>query len=114
MSSPLIISVTIATFNRCGLLEKSLTALANQTLSSSFFEIIICDSYSCDGTDEMVRIFSEKHPELKIKHVHANNVLAAKRNLGIRESSGEVVVFFDDDCVAEPDCLTKYNYLFSN
>jgi glycosyltransferase involved in cell wall biosynthesis len=114
MSKPPIISVTIATYKRCELLEKSLNALANQSISLDIFEIIICDSLSDDGTEEMIRNFSKKFPELKIKHLHTKNILAAKRNLGIRESNGQIVVFFDDDCVADTECLYKYHKLFSS
>jgi glycosyltransferase involved in cell wall biosynthesis len=114
MSNLPILSVTIATYKRCDLLEKSLNALAVQSISSKLFEIIICDSLSDDGTEEMIRRFSEKFPDLIIKHLHTENILAAKRNLGIRESSGKIVVFFDDDCVADVDCLYKYQNLFSN
>lgn len=109
-----VISVTIATYKRCELLEKSLNALANQSISSDLFEIIICDSLSNDGTEEMVIRFSKKFPKLRIKHLHTKNILAAKRNLGIKESSGQIVVFFDDDCVADINCLYEYKKLFSN
>lgn len=114
MNNSPILSVTIATYKRRDLLEKSLNALANQSISSKLFEVIICDSLSDDGTEEMIRRFSEKFPDLKIKHLHTENILAAKRNLGIRESSGKIVVFFDDDCIADVDCLSKYKKLFSN
>lgn len=114
MSNLPTLSVTIATYKRCDLLEKSLNALAVQSISSNQFEIIICDSLSDDGTEEMIRRFSVKFPELNIKHLHTENILAAKRNLGVRESSGKIVVFFDDDCVADVDCLRKYQNLFLN
>jgi glycosyltransferase involved in cell wall biosynthesis len=111
---PPVISVTIATYKRCALLEKCLYALARQSLSQEIYEIIICDSLSDDGTEEMTHSFSEKFPDLRIKHLHTKNILAAKRNLGIKEASGQIVVFFDDDCVADPDCLLKYHNLFLN
>lgn len=108
MQETLRISVTIATFNRCLLLEKSLQALAHQSLPSSHYEIIICDSNSDDGTSEMIRSFSRQFPELKIRHLHTSNILAAKRNLGVQEAFGDIVIFFDDDCVADRDCLLNY------
>jgi glycosyltransferase involved in cell wall biosynthesis len=114
VGNSLLLSVTIATYKRRGLLEKSLIALANQTLSPELFEIIVCDSLSDDGTDLMIVGVCEKYPHLKIKHVHTRNVLAAKRNLGIAESSGEVVIFLDDDCIADAEFLKGYYNLFIN
>lgn len=108
-----MISVTIATYKRRALLSLCLSSLAEQTLSPCLFEVIVCDSFSDDGSDEMIRQFCRKWPSMSIRHVHTKNVLAAKRNLGIRESRGNVVVFFDDDCVPHPDCLKNYYELFS-
>ncbi len=112
MKNSLLLSVTIATYKRRDLLEKSLIALSNQTLSTELFEIIVCDSLSNDGTDLMIVGFCKKYPHLKIKHVHTRNILAAKRNLGIAESSGEVVIFLDDDCIADTEFLKNYYNLF--
>lgn len=114
MNKVLSISVTIATYKRRTLLSLCLNALANQTLLPDLFEIIVCDSFSDDGTDELIHQFSKDHPELKIKYTHTINVLAAKRNLGVKESTGDVVVFFDDDCVPHADCLKIYHDLFSS
>ena len=102
------LSVTIATYNRVHLLKKSLEALAKQTLDLSKFEVIVCDSNSNDGTETLVRKFISRYQDLNIKHIHTINNLAAKRNTGIKNATGDVVIFFDDDCIPELDCLAKY------
>lgn len=109
---PIFLSVTIATFNRVDLLEKVLCALIAQTLDSAFFEIIICDSHSSDGTAQMVDSCIRGNPTIKIRHLHTKNILAAKRNLGINAACGEIVVFLDDDCIPEPTWLETYYDIF--
>ncbi len=107
------VSVTISTFNRCVLLKDILDALNEQTASSDRFEVIICDSYSSDGTQEMIenfRTISKYH----IVHVHTKNNLAAKRNIGIKSASYPLVIFLDDDCVPELDFVTNHLDCFRN
>lgn len=106
-----MLSVTIATFNRRELLRKCLEALAQQTLQRECFEIIVCDSNSTDGTDVLIHEFVKDNPDLKIRHLHTRNILAAKRNLGIESAIWENVIFFDDDCVPRQDCLKIFHDL---
>lgn len=102
------LSVTIATFNRCSILEKVLVALANQSLERENYEIVICDSNSLDGTAQLLADYSKNNSGLRVNHVHTVNILASKRNLGIAEAKHEIVIFMDDDCVPERDFLRKY------
>ncbi|MNF82238.1 GalNAc(5)-diNAcBac-PP-undecaprenol beta-1,3-glucosyltransferase [compost metagenome] len=106
------LSVTIATYNRLHLLEKIFDSLFRQTLDKSNFEVIVCDSNSSDGTEDFLKKIMSSSDKLKVSHVHTVNNLAAKRNIGIKHAAGEVVIFFDDDCVPEIDCLETYFKLF--
>lgn len=106
------ISVTIATYKRHEFLKLMLNSLANQSLEKSQYEILICDSHSGWETDNAVTEISEEHPELNIRHIHTANILAAKRNLGIREAKHEIVIFLDDDCLMEKDFLEKHKKHF--
>lgn len=108
------ISVTIATYNRAHLLKMCLDAISKQTLLSSNFEVIVCDSNSTDDTKLVVDEFIMKNPDVILRHLHTKNILAAKRNLGIMSARGDIVVFFDDDCVPDKDCLSEYYNLFSS
>jgi GT2 family glycosyltransferase len=40
--------------------------------------------------------------------------LAGARNTGVSRSSGDVIVFLDDDAVAEPDCLERLIEVYSD
>ena len=107
------ITVTVCTYNRVILLEQVLTALQNQTISHSEYEIIICDSKSCDGTEKLIKRISEFSP-ISITHINTKNNLAAKRNIGIQSAAAPLIVFLDDDCIPERDFLEKYLRTFSH
>ena len=107
------IAVTVCTYNRVILLEQVLTALQDQTISHSEYEIIICDSKSCDGTEKLIKQISEFSP-VSITHVNTKNNLAAKRNIGIQSAAAPLIVFLDDDCVPERDFLERYLKTFSH
>ena len=43
------------TFNRCDELEHLIHSINNQTLESKYFELIICDDGSTDGTEKTIK-----------------------------------------------------------
>lgn len=102
----ILVTVTIATFNRSELLEQVLLSLVNQTVEDNYYEILICDSDSSDSTVNVVEKYQSSSKN--IKHIHTENVLAAKRNIGIKNANGTMVVFLDDDCIPERTFVEKY------
>lgn len=52
MEGNIILSVCIATYNRCEILKKKLKKLFN--IASDEFEVIVLDDASSDGTCEML------------------------------------------------------------
>ena len=95
------LSVIVSTWRRPHILEEVLTALSNQTFNSDLFEVIVIDSNSGDGTEQVVDEASNLH-SLNMKYVNVDiNAIAVKRNRGINEASGKFIVFLDDDCVPD-------------
>jgi len=87
------ISVVIPTFNGAKRIPNALSALAKQ--SNSDFEIVVVIDGSTDNTKEVVDKFISA---LVIKVIEQpNKGRAGARNTGARESSGELLVFMDDD-----------------
>jgi glycosyltransferase involved in cell wall biosynthesis len=102
------ISVAIATYNRADLLSKVLQAFAKQTLTPDRFELIICDSQSSDSTSFLIDKFKQENTDIALSYYHTQNILASKRNLGVKMASYEIVVFLDDDCIPMPDFLAEH------
>ena len=99
------ISVVIPCYNGRQVLPYCLDALRQQTQQPE--EIIVVDS-SSDGTDELVR---ENYPEVRLIHLAQQTMPGAGRNLGLRESRSEVVVFTDTDAVPALESeLSKAGY----
>ncbi len=104
-------SIIIPTHNRKDTLNQSLAALFNQTYSKSDFEIIIIDDGSSDGTEEFVKAIINNSPYVLRYFKKENKGPASARNLGIRNASGNFILFMGDDTLAKQDLLEQhYNW----
>jgi glycosyltransferase involved in cell wall biosynthesis len=88
-------SIVVPTFSRpdeVGELLKSLESQENKN-----FEVIIADGSQDDSIQQVVEKFGSI---LNIKYLHKRGLgISASRNWGVQQAGGEVVVFFDSDCV---------------
>ncbi len=108
MSSGLFISVVIATRNRAESLKDTLASLTGQSRQAD--EVIVVDNGSSDHTREVVTSFRDMS---NISYVYeAVKGIPHARNTGIQEAKGDIVVFIDDDCVAEEDWLKNLEIPF--
>jgi len=97
------LSVIIPTHNpRMDYFERVIQALANQTLHSQLWELIIVDNAS-----EIPLTSSLKYPLSReatiVREERAG--LSYARAAGFRESSGDVLIFCDDDNILSPHYL---------
>jgi glycosyltransferase involved in cell wall biosynthesis len=93
------VSVVISTLNRATLLEKSLQSLEQQNYKN--FEVIVVNGPSKDHTEEILAKYDGK---IIVGRIDAAN-LSRSRNVGINLSSGDLILFLDDDAFAEPDWI---------
>ena len=94
-----LISVVVYTYNWSEALRLVLISLNNQTDNN--FEVIIVDDGSTNETKEMINAFKTQ-AKFPLQHLwqEDNGFRAARaRNLGIKHSAGDYVVFLDGDCV---------------
>lgn len=102
------VSVGLCTHNRKGVLEKVLLTLADQTLSPDRFEAVLVDDGSTDGTAQMARELQGRLPYPLVYCHQRHSGLATARNTGIRAASGRVIVYIDDDVLADPRLLEEH------
>ena len=102
------ISVIICTYNRADSLADTIGCLAEQSYETDNWELIVVDNNSNDNTEEVIREFSEKLPNLTYKF-EPQQGLSHARNLGIQSAQGEIIVFTDDDVLPEIDWLVRIN-----
>ena len=102
------VSVVVCTRDRPGQLKQCLASLQEMSLKPG--EIVLVDSApQSDATRHIVRQF----PGVRyIQEPRAG--LDVARNTGIRNTTGEIVAFTDDDAVAHPDWIARICQGFKN
>jgi len=91
------ISVIIATFNRCGVLRRTIEKFSAQDIGGRDYEIIVVDDGSSDDTPEMVRAMIGS-TSCALKYLsHENRGPGFTQNRGIREARGRLVLLVADD-----------------
>jgi GT2 family glycosyltransferase len=100
-----LVSIVIPTHNR----KEKLTRLINSILQSNYpqdkLEIIVVDDASTDGTYEEVR--AKFHGKVKIIRNERETLLAASRNIGIKNANGKYIFLIDDDNVIDKNCIKE-------
>jgi len=103
MSTPRV-SVVIPTYNKARYLELTLASFAFQEFND--FEIVVVDDGSSDDT---ARVLTDWSPRLPLRGLRfSNGGRAVARNRGIAAARGEVIVFCDDDRVADSAFLAAH------
>ena len=87
------VSVVIPTYNHAKFLGRALQSVLDQTYPS--WEALVIDNHSQDDTNEVVKSFDD--PRIRLLKIHNHGVIAASRNLGMREANGEWIAFLDSD-----------------
>lgn len=100
------ISIIIPTHNRENSLELCLDSIKKQTYS--FFEVIVVDDHSTDNTEKFMLNYSKFDNRFRyIKQDASKTGAQAARNLGIKNSSYNWIMFNDSDDTWEQDKIAK-------
>ena len=103
-------SVVIPTYNRKPILKKCLEALEKQEVSNKIqdYEIILVDDGSTDGTLEWLSANALNFPHVKA-FSQSHQGPAAARNLGVKQASGDTIIFIDSDLVVTEKFLQSHS-----
>lgn len=96
-----LVSVIIPTYNRVGLLGRSIQSVLSQTYTN--LELLIIDDCSNDNTGEFVKGLSDER--IRYHRNEHNMGLAGAKNVGASLARGELLAFQDDDDEWLPDKL---------
>jgi len=100
------VSVILCTHNRAGVLRETLPTIIRQSMAEGDWELVVVDNGSRDATRAVVDSCTAGVPYAR--YVFEPEVgLSAARNRGIAETTGDVVVFVDDDVEAPTDWLAR-------
>jgi glycosyltransferase involved in cell wall biosynthesis len=94
----------ICTRNRPDLIGNAVNSvLANDYPS---FDLLVVDQSDDERTGEVVRGLMPEHPNLRYLHT-APPGLSRAYNVGVRETSADLLAFTDDDCVAPQNWIAS-------
>jgi GT2 family glycosyltransferase len=104
------ISIIIPTKNRFDDITKSIGSILIQTLLPD--EIVIVDASDTQKLNGAIK--RQVGDKLKTIYIHSKAGLTYQRNVGVKASSGDVVIFLDDDVILDRNFIKEIMHIFNN
>lgn len=93
----------IPTKDRTQMLAETLASLA--ACDPLPDELIVVDGSAEQSARPVVEAVAREHPQLSVRHLSSDPGLCRQRNRAVREATGDVIVFLDDDVYLERDAF---------
>lgn len=97
-----LVSIIIVNWNGEAYIRECLNSLFNQSYRN--YEIIVVDNGSSDDSPQILKDYV---PQIKLILGDKNLGFAGGNNVGIKEASGQFVVLFNNDAIADKDWLSN-------
>jgi GT2 family glycosyltransferase len=98
------LSIIIVSYNSRAELDGCLTSLTGAQSPATDHEIVVVDNASADGTPGVLR---ERWPGVRLIEAGGNRGFAAANNIGIRHTSGELVLLLNPDAIASRGAIDR-------
>ncbi|MFC4258496.1 glycosyltransferase [Marinobacter lacisalsi] len=95
------VSIVIPAFNEEQYIEQTLISLRQSDYPSNLIEIIVVDNASSDRTPQIAHRYADKVLTL------TNGNVGAVRNRGVKESTSDIIIFVDADCLVDRDWVYR-------
>ena len=105
MNEELIFSIILPVYNVQAYLKEALSCLAEQTYGN--FEALIVDDCATDASGEIADAFIKESGDgrFRVIHLEKNGGVSRARNAGMKEATGEYILFLDPDDTYEKTLL---------
>lgn len=96
------LSIIICTYNRAKYIRPLLDSIVANDLPKQEYEIILVDNNCTDNTREICSTFAYDHSDVMFRYtIEPEQGLSAARNKGIKEATGDILVYIDDDAIVD-------------
>lgn len=107
------VSIVIVTYNNLDFTQKCLESMERFNNYENC-EIIIVDNMSSDGTREYLARYSDEHSHVKAILHDVNSGFAAGNNIGIKASTGDIIILLNNDTYVTPNWISNLIRHFDN
>ncbi len=108
------ITVIIPSYNRAGMIGKTLESFVNQSYPKDKYEIIVADNNSQDNTKDVVKRL-QADCDVKVTYLFEQRQgVHYARNSAAKLASGEILYYTDDDMVADRELLMEIARCFTD
>ncbi len=102
------VSIVIPVHNTSAYLHRCFDSCLNQTLHD--IEVIVVDDCSTDNSREIIDVYAKRFPQFHAIYLEENLRQGGARNIGIKASAGEYILFVDsDDWIELNTCERLYH-----
>ena len=111
-----MISIIVPIYNGEKFLPKFLESIVNQECKINKFELILIDNNSKDNTKNLIDRFKLKNHKINCSYIFYNEKSSsyASRNVGVKQSQGDILAFTDVDCILDKDWLINIQNILNN
>ena len=88
-----LVSIIMPTYNQANFIVDAIASVLNQSYEN--WELLVIDNSSTDGTGRFLATIQDAR--LRVLSIENEGVIARSRNLGIKNSRGELIAFLDSD-----------------
>jgi len=106
MAEQLLVSIITVSYNSSQFIRETIESVLAQQYN--YFEYIICDDRSSDGTWDIINEYHD--PRIRAYYNETNLGEYANRNKGISLAKGQYLIFIDGDDTMYPHALTTFLY----
>jgi len=107
------ISIVISTYNRQALLLSTIESVLEQDFE--YYEIIVVDNACSEDTKKIVESFKTNRYRRSIRYICEPNIgLHNARHAGAKAAKGNILLYIDDDVVADKNLLREIMVMYSD